>query len=175
MAQVAPGFAAGFGVGLVLVFTLSALGLFTPGAGRWLVLLVVCTGVGFAIGFLTPAPNEDEPDDEYEDDVLVAQIVIVDEDPLEGGQVRSGSPASPLDIRVTPTPDIRMTVPADRLMASNPPVVADGRSTAAPDSRATAPPTVQPDDRGTVVQAAPDARGTVVQPAPDATPMIGAP
>ena len=73
----------GFGVGLVLTFTLAAFGIFTAGPGHWLPLLIVTSGAGFAVGYLTPAPNEEELDD-YDDDVLLAQIVVVDEDPLEG-------------------------------------------------------------------------------------------
>ncbi len=72
----------GFGVGLVLTFTLSAFGLFTAGPGHWLPMLIIASVSGFAIGYLTPAPEEEEFDD-YDDDVLLAQIVVVDEDPLD--------------------------------------------------------------------------------------------
>jgi hypothetical protein len=72
----------GFGVGLVLTFTLSAFGIFAPGPGHWLSLMIVTSAAGLALGYLTPAPNEEEFDD-YDDDVLLAQILVVDDDPLE--------------------------------------------------------------------------------------------
>lgn len=72
----------GFGIGLVLIFTSAAFGVFAPGPGHWLPLLVVTSVTGLAVGYLTPAPNEEELDD-YDDDVLLAQIVVVDEDPLD--------------------------------------------------------------------------------------------
>ncbi len=73
----------GFGVGLVLTFTLSAFRIFAPGPGHWLPLLIVPSATGLVLGFLTPAPSQEEFDD-YDEDVLLAQIVVVDEDPLEG-------------------------------------------------------------------------------------------
>ncbi len=72
----------GFGVGLVLTFTLVAFNVFTAGPGHWLPLLVVTSAAGFVLGYLTPAPNEEDFDD-YGDDVLLAQVVVVDDDPLE--------------------------------------------------------------------------------------------
>jgi len=99
----------GFGVGLVLTFTLAAFNIFTAGRGHWLPLLVVASAAGFAVGYLTPAPNEEEFDD-YDDDVLLAQIVVVDDDPLENengsgppGVVTSASPGVP-DSRATAAP-----------------------------------------------------------------------
>ena len=97
----------GFGVGLVLTFTLAAFGIFTAGPGHWFPLLIVTSAVGFAVGYLTPAPNEEEFDD-YDDDVLLAQIVVVDEDPLEsengrGDLVTTATPAAP-DSRATAAP-----------------------------------------------------------------------
>jgi len=79
----------GFGVGLVLTFTLAAFGIFTAGPGHWLPLFIITSGAGFAVGYLTPAPNEEELDD-YDDDVLLAQIVVVDDDPLEGDNAVGG-------------------------------------------------------------------------------------
>lgn len=79
----------GFGIGLVMTFTMSAFDVFAPGPGHWLSLLIVCSGAGLAVGYLTPAPDEEEFDD-YDDDVLLAQIVVVDDDPLEvDGQSRT--------------------------------------------------------------------------------------
>jgi len=99
----------GFGIGLVMTFTLAAFNVFTAGPGHWLPLLVVASAAGFAVGYLTPAPNEEEFDD-YDDDVLLAQIVVVDDDPLENengsgtpGVVTSASPGVP-DSRATAAP-----------------------------------------------------------------------
>jgi hypothetical protein len=97
----------GFGIGLILTFTLAAFGIFTAGPGHWLPLLIVTSAVGFAVGYLTPAPNEEEFDD-YDDDVLLAQIVVVDEDPLEsengsGVLVTAAAPGAP-DSRATTAP-----------------------------------------------------------------------
>jgi len=97
----------GFGIGLILTFTLAVFGVFAAGPGHWLPLLIVTSAVGFAVGYLTPAPNEEEFDD-YDDDVLLAQIVVVDEDPLEsengsGDLVTAATPAAP-DSRATAAP-----------------------------------------------------------------------
>ena len=97
----------GFGIGLILTFTLAAFGVFAAGPGHWLPLLIVTTAVGFAVGYLTPAPNEEEFDD-YDDDVLLAQIIVVDEDPLEsedgsGDLVTVAAPGGP-DSRATAAP-----------------------------------------------------------------------
>jgi hypothetical protein len=75
-------FIPGFGFGLVLIFTFSALDIFTPGTGHWLPLLVATSATGFALGYLTPAPDGEVFDD-YDDDVMLAQIIVVDEDPLD--------------------------------------------------------------------------------------------
>lgn len=99
----------GFGIGLVLTFTLAAFNVFTAGPGHWLPLLIITSAAGFAVGYLTPAPNEEEFDD-YDDDVLLAQIVVVDDDPLESengsgapGVVTSASSGVP-DSRATAAP-----------------------------------------------------------------------
>jgi len=81
-------FVPGFGVGLILTFTLAASGLFTPGAGHWLPLIVIPSAAGLLVGFLTPPPDEEEYDD-YDPDVLLAEIVMVDDDrPPSGGEIR---------------------------------------------------------------------------------------
>jgi len=99
-------FIPGFGLGLVLTFSFSALEIFTPGPSHWLPLLVGTSIVGFAAGYLTPAPN-DEVYDDYDDEVLMAQIVVVDDDPLEeestSDLVRASQPPSA-------TPDGRATI-----------------------------------------------------------------
>lgn len=101
--------APGFGVGLVLTFTLSAFHVFTPGPGHWLPLLIVPSATGLALGFLTPAPDEEEYDD-YDDDVLLAQIVVVDDDPLDAVSSRvTADVATPADTG-SGVPDSRATI-----------------------------------------------------------------
>jgi hypothetical protein len=100
----------GFGIGLILTFTLSALDVFTAGPGHWLPLLIVCSAAGLAVGYLTPAPQEEDVDD-YDDDVLLAQILVVDDDPLEADETVPASvvarptagPSTP-DSRATAAP-----------------------------------------------------------------------
>jgi hypothetical protein len=94
----------GFGVGLVLTFTFSALNIFTPGTGHWLPLLVVTTLIGFALGYLTPAPDGEVFDD-FDDDVMLARIIVVDEDPLTPDVVTpAGGSAGIPDSRATIAP-----------------------------------------------------------------------
>jgi hypothetical protein len=94
----------GFGIGLVMTFTLAALGLFTPGPGHWLPVLIVATCTGLAFGYLTPSPNEAEFGEE-DDDVLLAEIVVVDEDP------RDEAPAMPVITGpIGSAPDSRATI-----------------------------------------------------------------
>ncbi|MGP0032248.1 MAG: hypothetical protein ACLPVF_17310 [Acidimicrobiales bacterium] len=138
----------GFGVGLVLTFTMSVFNVFTPGQGKWLPLLVVTTVTGFALGYLTPAPNEEEYDD-YDDDVLLAQIVVLDEDPLESAN-GSLSPAGVTTVdadeggsRITRpsfVPDSRPTGDPE----GRPSGVPDSRPTGVPDSRPTGDPQGRP-------------------------------
>jgi hypothetical protein len=130
----------GFGIGLILTFTLSAFHVFTPGPGHWLPLLIVPSGTGLALGFLTPAPDEEEYDD-YDDNVLLAQIVVVDEDPLEAVPSRATiGPATPAD----GVPDGRPTLdPATPAVG-----VPDGRPTLDP---ATPAEGSEPDTRTTIV------------------------
>jgi hypothetical protein len=99
----------GFGVGLVLTFTMSAFHVFTPGPGHWLPLLIVPSAAGLALGFLTPAPVE-EPFDDYDDDVLLAQIVVVDDDPLEAAD-SSESTGDVVTTAAAGVPDSRPTEP----------------------------------------------------------------
>jgi hypothetical protein len=100
----------GFGVGLVLTFTLSAFSVFTPGPGHWLSILIMTSATGLALGYLTPAPNEEEFDD-YDEDVLLAQIVVVDDDPLEVAQGPRETSGVPQPVgRATMLPDSRATV-----------------------------------------------------------------
>ncbi len=57
--------APGIGFGLVLVFTLSALAVWIPSPGTWLVTVLVCAAAFFVAGYLSPTPagpDEDEED-----------------------------------------------------------------------------------------------------------------
>jgi len=165
----------GFGIGLVLTFTLSAFGIFAPGPGHWLSLMIVTTVGGFAIGYLTPAPNEEEFDD-YDENVMLAQIVVVDDDPLEtngkvsseelvGATVASAS-ASAADSRATSAPPTRPTSAPDSRATSAPPT----RPTSAPDSRATTAPDAGSTASGGDSPATPDTRPAS---APDSRPTTG--
>jgi hypothetical protein len=113
-------FIPGFGIGLVLNFTLSAFGVFVPGPGHWISLMIFTSATGFLLGYITPAPNEEEFDD-YDDDVILAQIVVVDDDPLEA---EDQGPTGP-DVARPTGPDVaRPTGPVGG--------VPDSRATAAP-------------------------------------------
>jgi len=103
-------FVPGFGVGLILTFTLAAAGLSAPGPGHWLGLVVIPSVAGLALGLLTPAPDEDEFDD-YDEDVLLAEIVMVDDDPLKHESVlrASADPARATAQVATAVPDGRST------------------------------------------------------------------
>jgi hypothetical protein len=60
----------GIGLGLVLAFTLSAVRVWVPSTGRWL-LLAACFAVGFfVLGYLTPTPvdERDVADDDLDDE-----------------------------------------------------------------------------------------------------------
>ena len=66
----------GLGLGLTLVFTLSALRVLAPQPSRWFPTVVVAAAVLFAIGYLTPDPaagdlgdDEDDEDDDEDGDV----------------------------------------------------------------------------------------------------------
>jgi hypothetical protein len=132
-------FVPGFGIGLVLNFTLAAFGVFVPGPGHWISLMIFTSLTGFLLGYLTPAPIEEEFDD-YDDDVLLAQIVVVDDDPLDAEDQVLASVGAP-DSRPTGAPDSRPTGAPD----SRPTGAPDSRPTGAPDSR----PTGAPDSRPT--------------------------
>ena len=63
---------AGLGIGLVLVFTLSAFRVWVPSNGRWLVTVLVLGAVFFAIGYLTPTPASDQDEDEIDESEFAA-------------------------------------------------------------------------------------------------------
>ncbi|MFD4369725.1 hypothetical protein [Rhodococcus sp. NPDC058521] len=60
--------APGIGIGLVIVFTLSAFRVWVPSGERWLLVILVFGGGFFALGYLSPTPDSDE-EDEYEEDM----------------------------------------------------------------------------------------------------------
>lgn len=60
----------GFGVGMTLTFTLSALRLLTPSAPTWLAAVVVCGAIGLVVGYLSPDPR-----DEGDDDQLIRELL----------------------------------------------------------------------------------------------------
>ena len=53
----------GVGLGLVVVFTLSALRVSAPRPGRWVPIVAVSAAVLCALGYLTPSPDDDADDD----------------------------------------------------------------------------------------------------------------
>lgn len=55
----------GIGIGLVLVFTLSATRVWVPTTGRWLVVGGAFAAAFFLLGYLSPTP---EPEEEFEDE-----------------------------------------------------------------------------------------------------------
>lgn len=59
----------GIGFGLVLVFTLSALAVWVPSPGTWLVTVVVCAAAFFVLGYLSPTPRalEEEADEDLDE------------------------------------------------------------------------------------------------------------
>jgi hypothetical protein len=59
----------GVGLGLLVVFTLSALRVFVPEPGRWIPILLISSSAFFVLGYLTPTPDY-EGDDEDEDEAI---------------------------------------------------------------------------------------------------------
>ena len=53
----------GLGLGLVMVFTLSAFRVWVPTAGRWVVTVLGFAVVFFVIGYLTPTPSGDDDEE----------------------------------------------------------------------------------------------------------------
>lgn len=74
----------GIGIGLVLVFTLSALRVWVPTTERWLVVAAAFAAGFFFLGYLTPTPlDEDELDEDEE-----GYEGELDEDELDEGEWR---------------------------------------------------------------------------------------
>jgi hypothetical protein len=53
----------GLGLGLVMVFTLSALRVWVPSPGRWVVTVLGFAVIFFVIGYLTPTPTGDDEEE----------------------------------------------------------------------------------------------------------------
>ncbi len=76
----------GLGLGLTATFTLSALRLVAPGAGLWLPLTLGCGAALFAVGYLTPAPDDEADDDA---DELDGELDEVEDD--DGAEASVGN------------------------------------------------------------------------------------
>ncbi len=50
----------GLGLGIVIVFAFAILRIFVPAPGHWLPIVLICAVIGFAVGYLTPNPANDE-------------------------------------------------------------------------------------------------------------------
>ena len=61
----------GIGLALVVVFSLSALRVWVPTPGKWLVVIIVFAVVFFVIGYLTPNPVDEGDEDEDDDDLYL--------------------------------------------------------------------------------------------------------
>jgi hypothetical protein len=60
----------GLGLGLVMVFTLSAVRVWVPTAGKWVVTVLGFAAVFFVIGYLTPTPSGDDEEELDESEFL---------------------------------------------------------------------------------------------------------
>jgi len=58
----------GLAFGVAAVFVLSVLRVMIPSTSRWLPILLITTGIAFAIGYLTPTPDDLDPTAAYESD-----------------------------------------------------------------------------------------------------------
>jgi hypothetical protein len=71
----------GVGLGLSVVFSLSALRFFAPQPGRWIPIVGIATVVFFLLGYLTPSPELEEEEEDGKD-----QGAESDQDPLVDAQ-----------------------------------------------------------------------------------------
>jgi hypothetical protein len=74
----------GIGIGLVLVFTLSALRVWVPNAGRSLLCAGGFAAAFFLIGYLTPTPTG--PDDDVDAEPLDDDVAVTEIDAVPGAQ-----------------------------------------------------------------------------------------
>ena len=67
----------GLGLGLVLVFTLSATRVLVPSVGHWVPLVIVSAVIFFVIGFLTPDPRIEEDEDAPLESLAPSRSVVL--------------------------------------------------------------------------------------------------
>jgi len=97
----------GLGVGLVLVFTLSATRVFVPSIGHWVPLVVVSAIIFFVIGFLTPDPRIEEDEDAPMDSLSTQTAFVMPMQTRAGPEQEARMPSPPTaeTPSVAPTPD----------------------------------------------------------------------
>ncbi len=78
----------GVGLGLVLVFSMSALSVWVPTPGTWFTVVLVFAVVFFVLGYLTPNPTVEGEDDEDDDDLY---LTVTDDSP--SGEASPSPPA----------------------------------------------------------------------------------
>jgi hypothetical protein len=64
----------GIGIGLVFVFTLSALRFVAPTASLWVPVVVAAAAIMFVVGYLTPTPGDNE--DDADENVVTAGALL---------------------------------------------------------------------------------------------------
>jgi hypothetical protein len=89
--------AVGIGLGLVLVFTLSALRVWVPSPARWFTVVMVFAIVFFVIGYLTPTPSSEEDEDVLDEHEFLAPASptpagAAGANATDAGSDREGSP-----------------------------------------------------------------------------------
>ncbi len=80
----------GLGVGLVLVFTLSATRVFVPSVSHWVPLIVFSAVILFVVGFLTPDPGIDDDDEDL-------ALALTGATPASVGSTPAGAPGACCD------------------------------------------------------------------------------
>ncbi len=96
----------GLGLGLLLNFTLSATRVFVPTPGRWLTIVVVSAAVLFGLGYLTPAPDAGDDDEDLDELEAVDELVA-----LPAPAVAPELPAPPARPELA-APDVAAALPA---------------------------------------------------------------
>jgi hypothetical protein len=77
--------APGLGLGLTATFTLSAVRVLNPSAAAWVPLVLGCGAVAFLLGYLTPQPAPDGPDDDGSREIDVRYDSLPQERSILGG------------------------------------------------------------------------------------------
>ena len=96
----------GLGLGLLLNFTLSATRVFVPSPGRWLTIVVVAAAVCFGLGYVTPAPDAGDDDDDADELEAADELVA-----LPAPAVAPGLPGPPARPELA-APDVPIALPA---------------------------------------------------------------